>query len=119
MNTYVEPPTLSQIKHSRFICFSTIDTDADNDSIPDTDEGGGDADSDSVADNVDTDSDNDSILDADEGFGDAVPDASVLDPVVFRARGEAAPSSRNTSTTMYCVGREDKTACSQCRLTQA
>lgn len=58
----------------------SIDTDDDNDGIPDSEEGDGvlDTDGDGVADSLDTDSDNDGILDADEpgdSDNDGIPDS--------------------------------------------
>ncbi|MEM9208183.1 MAG: hypothetical protein AAGA61_02960, partial [Pseudomonadota bacterium] len=50
-----------------------LDSDSDNDRIPDRIEGGGDSDSDGDADYLDTDSDNDGISDTDEA--DNLPDA--------------------------------------------
>ena len=43
-----------------------MDTDSDNDGIPDSEEGVADSDGDGIPDALDTDSDNDGIPDADE-----------------------------------------------------
>ena len=51
-----------------------LDSDADGDGIPDADENAGDSDSDGVPDYLDLDSDNDGIPDAVEGAGDADSD---------------------------------------------
>ena len=79
------------------ITINEVNTDYDDDGIPNDVEGDGDTDNDGIPDNEDTDSDNDGIPDAEEGSGDTDQDG-IPDYKDEDADGDGIPDSEEGNT---------------------
>ncbi len=82
-----------------------VDPDDDNDGLPDTLEGNGDADSDGVINSLDLDSDNDGITDALEGINDSDSDG-LIDALDIDSDNDGITDNREAQSTAAFVTPE-------------